>query len=173
MNEEQGLPRNKAELLSQIEAEWSALMGVVAKLDGTQMITPDAGGWSPKDHLVHISEWMNFMLDRHMDKRPAHVVMSVLPEIIEDWDVDRINKIFFERNRDRAVKDVVDELKTIYARAIEKLTSTPFEDLLRPLLPERADSPSLLVMGILNNTRDHFAEHRETLEKVLAKKAGS
>ncbi len=169
MSAEQGLPGNKAELLSQIEAEWSALMDVVAKLDVTQMITPDAGGWSPKDNLAHISEWLKFMLDRHMGGQTAHAAMGVVPEVIENWDIERINQIFFERNRERSVEDVLQELKTLYARAMDRLGSTSFEEMLKPPhWADQADSPSLLEMGILNNTRDHFAEHRETLEKGLA-----
>ncbi len=163
------LPGNTAELLSQIEAEWSALMDVVAKLDENQMTTPDEGDWSPKDNLAHISEWLKFMLIRHMGGGTAHEAMGVTPEVIGDWDVDRINGVLFERNRDRSTEDVLAELKKLYAMAMDRLASTPFEETLKP--PHWADqqsTPSLLEMGILNNTRDHFAEHREAIEKVLA-----
>lgn len=168
MSPEQELPKNKAELLSQIETEWSLLMDVVRKLDGTQMITPDAGGWSPKDNLAHLAEWLKFMLGRHMDKRPAHEVMGVAKEVTDLWDDDRINRIFFEQNRDRSVEDVLTELKNIYMHAMDRLRSTSIEDMLKPLLPDQPDSRSLLEGGILNNTRDHFAEHRKTIEKALA-----
>ena len=42
MSDEQKLPGNKTELLSQIETEWSALMDVVGKLDERQMSAPDS-----------------------------------------------------------------------------------------------------------------------------------
>ena len=173
MSNEQELPKNTAELLSQIEAEWSALMDVVNKLDERQMITPDAGGWSPKENLAHISEWMKVMLGYHMDHRPSHEVIGVAPEVAADWDADRINQVFFERNKVRTVKDVSSELKEVYDRVMDRLKSTPFEELLKPRFPDQPGSPPLLEMGILNNTRDHFAEHRETLEKGLAKKSSS
>ena len=164
------LPGNTAELLSQIEAEWSALMDVVAKLDESRMTTPDEGGWSPKDNLAHISEWLKFMLIRHMGGGTAHEAMGVAPEVIGDWDVDRINGVLFERNRDRSTEDVLAELKKLYAMAMDRLASTPFEEMLKPPhWADQPDNPSLLEMGILNNTRDHFAEHREAIEKVLAK----
>lgn len=50
---------------------------------------------------------------------------------------------------------------------MSRLKATPFEVLLKPRFPGMEDSPSLLEMGVLNNTRDHFAEHRGTIEKVL------
>jgi hypothetical protein len=167
MSDEQKLPENTTELLSQIETEWSALMDVVGKLDGIQMTSPDAGGWSPKDNLAHISEWMKVMLGYHMDHRPSHEVIGVAPEVAADWDADRINQVFFERNQARTVKDVSSELKEVYGRVMDRLKSTPFEELLKPRFPDQPVGPSLLEMGILNNTRDHFAEHRETMEKVL------
>ena len=169
MSDKQKLPENTTELLSQIETEWSALMDVVGKLDERQKTAPDAGGWSPKDNLAHLAEWMKFMLDFHMDGQPSHEVMGVTPEVTANWDDDRINQILFERNRARSIEDVLTGLKEVFARAMDRLKSTPFEELLKPRFPDQPGSPSLLEMGILNNTRDHFAEHRETIEKVLMK----
>jgi hypothetical protein len=49
-------PETKANLISQIEREWSALMEVVEQLSSEQMLIPDEGGWSPKDNLAHLTE---------------------------------------------------------------------------------------------------------------------
>ncbi len=65
------LPKSTAELLNDIDHEWSALMHVVDQLTPEQMTTPDAGGWSPKDNLAHLTEWMKILLGYHMDKRPS------------------------------------------------------------------------------------------------------
>ena len=57
---EQWVPENKAELISAITREWNLLMDVVAKLqEQDKFTTQDAGGWSPKDNLAHLAEWMN------------------------------------------------------------------------------------------------------------------
>lgn len=76
-----------------------------------------------------------------------------------------INPVLFERNRNRSTSDVLDELKRVYAALIDKLESTPFEDLLKP---RHADDPgkSPLLMWVLGDTTDHFAEHRATIEKM-------
>ncbi len=65
------------------------------------------------------------------------------------------------------MEDVLDGLKNIYARVILRLESTPFEDLLKPRWPEEKDSPSFL-WAVIVNTSEHFAEHRENIEKALA-----
>jgi hypothetical protein len=164
---DESLPESKQELLSLIEREWSALMDLVAKLDGKKMTTPDAGGWSPKDNLAHLTEWMKILMGYHMDKRPSHEVMGMAPEVTANWDFDVINSLLFERNRDRPVEDVLAELKTVYARVIDRLNSTSFADLKEPRWSDDPDSPPLL-WAVIANTSEHFAEHRETMEKALA-----
>ena len=45
---EVSLPQTKEEMLAEIQREWKALLAVVERLSPEQMVTPDAGGWSPK-----------------------------------------------------------------------------------------------------------------------------
>ena len=167
MAEEQWIPENKNELLSAISREWKLLMDVVAKLEeANKLTTPDEGGWSPKDNLAHLAEWMNAMMGYHMDRRPRHEVMRVSEEVTKDWDFNLINPVLFERNRNRPTQDVLDELKQVYESLLKKLESTPFEDLLKP---RHADDPEKrpLLLWVLGDSTEHFAEHRETIEKML------
>jgi len=71
MSNEEWIPGSKTELMAEIKREWNLLMAVVARLDETKMTTPDEGGWSPKDNLAHLTEWMNSLMGYHMDQRPA------------------------------------------------------------------------------------------------------
>jgi len=166
MADEEWVPGSKAELMSAIRREWKLLMEVVDKLDEQKMTALDAGGWSPKDNLAHLSEWMNSLMGYHMDRRPAEEVMRITPEQAEGWDMEIINPVLFERNKDRPIQDVLDELKQVYERLLAKLDSTSFEDLLKP---RHADDPTRrpLLMWVLGDTTEHFAEHRETIEKML------
>jgi hypothetical protein len=159
-------PKSKAELFSRIQQEWSALMDAVAKLDEKQMSTPDAGGWTPKDNLAHLAEWMNILLGYHFDGRPSHEVLGVSPEVTADWDFDVINKALLARNQSRSSEDVLGELKIVYARMMDRLKSTPFEDLLKPRHPNALQSYPLLA-SVAGDTYEHFAEHREMIEKTL------
>ena len=166
MSDEEWIPGSKAELLASIEHEWKSLMDVVAKLDFTKMTTPDAGGWSPKDNLAHLAEWMNALMGYHLDRRPRHEVLRVSEEVTKDWDFNVINPVLFERNRNRPVQEVLAELKSVYAELINKLQVMPFEELLKP---RHADDPEKrpVLMWVLGDTTDHFAEHRATIEKML------
>ena len=166
MIDEQWVPGSKVELMASIEREWKSLMDVVAKLDLTQMTTPDTGGWSPKDNLAHLAEWMKVLMGYHLDRRPSHEVLGVSEEVTKDWDMEVINPVLFERNRDRPVQDVLDELKHVYVELFNKLESMPFEDLLKPRHAEDPEKRPLL-MWVLGDTTEHFAEHRATIAKVL------
>src|SRR5215208_5170828 len=163
---EEWIPENKSELLAAIKREWNLLMDVVAKLDETKMTTPDEGGWSPRDNLAHLSEWMNSMMGYHMDKRPPHEVMGLPEEITRGWDMEVINPELFERNKDRSTEDVLDELKRTYETVVARLESMPFEDLMKP---RHVDDPEKrpLLMWVIGDTSGHFAEHREVIERML------
>ena len=167
MSDEEWIPGSKAELMSAIKREWNALMDVVAKLEAAnKMGTRDEGGWSPKDNLAHLSEWMNSLMGYHMDKRPPHEVMRIPEEAAKGWDMEIINPILFERNKNRSLEDVKDELKRTYERVVAKLDAMSFEDLMKP---RRADDPEKrpLLLWVIGDTSDHFAEHRETIGKML------
>jgi hypothetical protein len=165
---EEWIPENKQELMSAIRREWGLLMDVVARLDEEQMNRPDAGGWSPKDNLAHLTEWMKSMLGHHIDKRPAHEVMDLPEEITRGWDMEVINPELFERNRNRSAQDVVDELRRVYDEVIARLDAMSFDEL---MAPRHADDPEKrpLLLWVIGDTSDHFAEHRAVIERTIQK----
>jgi hypothetical protein len=164
---EEWVPGSKSELMSAIQREWNLLMDAVTKLEQAgKMSTPDAGGWSPKDNLAHLAEWMNVLMGYHLDRRPSHEVLSVSEEATKAWDFTVINPILFERNKDRSAQDVLAWLKQVYDELVVKLNEMPFDDLLKP---RHADDPQKrpVLMWVLGDTTEHFAEHRATIEKLL------
>ena len=163
---EQWVPANKDELMTEIRREWEKLMNVVDKLDEQRMTAPDEGGWSAKDNLAHLSEWMHLLMGYHMDKRPSHEVFRVSEDVTKGWDMEVINPVLFERNKDRSIDDVLAGLKQTYEKVLAKLDATPFEELLKP---RHANDPEErpLLLWVLGDTSEHFAEHREVIERML------
>jgi hypothetical protein len=167
MSDEEWVPGSKAELMSAIKREWSALMDVVAKLEAAhKMMTTDEGGWSPKDNLAHLSEWMNSMMGYHIDRRPPYEVMRVPEEVTKGWDMEVINPVLFERNKNRSLEEVKDELQQTYEKVIAKLDAMSFEDLMKARHAEDPEKRPLL-LWVIGDTSGHFQEHRETIEKML------
>lgn len=164
MTDEQWMPENKEELLSAIEREWTLLVDLTDSLTDDQMTTPDEGGWSPKDNLAHLTEWMTILMGYHMDKRPYYHVIGVAELELPEWSVEAVNPVLFNRNRSRPRAEVMDHLKRVYTLLVEKLEETPFEELLAPRHPDRPDP---LLLWVLGDTIEHFAEHRQTIEKGI------
>ncbi|MEN9562932.1 MAG: hypothetical protein RIR73_1176 [Chloroflexota bacterium] len=161
---EQWMPGTKEELMSAIEHEWSLLIKLADSLTDEQMTEPDEGGWSPKDNLAHLTEWMNILMGYHMDKRPYYDAVGVAQSELPEWSVEAVNPLLFNRNRSRPRTEVMDHLKRVYALLIEKLEETPFEALLQP---RHADRPDPLLLWVLGDTVEHFQEHRETIEQGI------
>ena len=165
-DEEEWVPGNMSELLASIEHEWGLLWDVIAKLNESKMTTRDAAGWSPKDNLAHLSEWMNVLIGYHLDRLPAHKVLRLPEEATKDWDMEVINPLLFERNKNRSTQEVLDELKRVHGEMIAKLKSLTFEYLLMPRHSEDPEKRPIL-MWVLGDSTHHFAEHRTTIEKLL------
>ncbi len=156
----------KSALLKGIQREWDALMAAVERLTPEQMVTPDAGGWSPKDNLSHLADWFKALTGYHMDHKSAEEVLGIPTELAENFDFNRVNAYLVERSRDRSAEDVIGELKQKYADVMIRLQAMPFEDMLQPRF---ADDPKKrpLLDWVMGNTVDHIKEHRLTIEKSL------
>lgn len=162
----EALPKSTSELLTVIEKEWQELMRVVDRLTPEQMLTTDAGGWTPKDNLAHLAEWMHYMKESYLRKMPAHEAMRIEAGKFKDLDEDGINAVLLERNRGLSAQAVTERLKSTYADVVETLRAIPFADLMKRLRESGPDK-RLVIESVLGNTSDHFREHRQTIEKTL------
>jgi len=158
-------PRLKIALLNGIRREWVALLDVIARLTPEQMTCPDAGGWSPKDNLAHLTDWLKALTGYHMENKTAEEVLGLPQELVEDFNFNRVNAYMVDRSRNRDLEDVLDELKKKYAEVMMRLEAMPFDDLLQPRFPEDPQKRPLLEW-VVGNTIEHFKEHRLTLEKI-------
>ena len=164
---EEWMPSSKAELMTAIQREWNLLMEVVDKLQAADKLTAaDEGGWTPKDNLAHLAEWMDLLMGYHMDNRPSHEVFGVSEEVTREWDMEVINPVLFERNKDRSPEEVLIKLRQVYEKLLAKLDAMSFDDLLKPRHAHDPEKRPLL-LWVLGDTTEHFAEHRETIEKML------
>jgi len=77
-----------------------------------------------------------------------------------------INPVLFERNKDRSTDDVLNHVKQVYEKLMGKLDSMAFEELLKQRHAEDPEKRPIL-LWVLGDTTEHFAEHREVIEKML------
>ena len=158
------LPKSTSELLAVIEKEWDLLMQAVDRLTPEQMAAPDSGGWSPKDNLAHLTDWMSIMKASYLHNVPFHEAMGIEAQKLSQLDEDGENAVLFERNRHKSAPEVLGKLKSTYADILETLRSMPFAELMKPLRESGPDK-RLVIELVLGNTSEHFLEHRQVIER--------
>jgi len=163
--ENEGLPKSKEELLSRINRDWSALLEAIEKLSHDQMIKAGPGGWSPKDILAHISFWERYLLFHHLQGKPSHEVLRVDKGILEQFDENQINALFYERSRNNSVSYTLEDLHQTHAELLKGLEAVGFDVLEKPgIYDDRTKLP--LINSVMSNTCDHYREHLKTIKEI-------
>jgi uncharacterized damage-inducible protein DinB len=145
--------------LKEARAEWEALL---AQIDEACMNQPGATGkWSVKDVIAHVA-WSELemvpLLNTHS-----------LADASELWNLseDERNEIVYQQNRDRSLRDVVNEERKAYAdmlAAIESLSDEALNDPGRFKGMPQDWIPWRIVDGCSSrHYRDHAAQLREWL----------
>jgi len=154
------VPAEMDELLERIETGWGALMEAVREMSKEEMQFSDAGAWSVKDHLAHLTAWEQHMLSHYLQGQPAHRVMNLEAKTFVSLDADALNAIIYKRNRNRDVADVLADLELVHQRVVETLQETDFAVLVRDGKPEP------VILPVIWNTYEHYEEHRLTIEAL-------
>jgi hypothetical protein len=165
-HEEDNLPQSKEELLTRIDREWKLLEAVISGIEVDRMQTPKFGGWSVKDILAHITAWERFMCLHYLQHKAAHEAFGLGSKEFDSLGEDDFNDILYERNRDRALKDIRSEFHSYHEQVMREIREMSFEEMLgERLLGDRTGEP--LLVGIVANTYDHYKEHRESIEALM------
>ncbi len=167
-------PPTVQDVLTSIEMEWEALQKVLSGLNAEQITTPGKEGWSTKDELAHLAAWARGIAALVRKQRrypPMGLPEDAAPNTL---GVEGMNQIIYERNRDMPLDDVLEELQAAHRDAIAAVAELGDEDLLRPFddfqpQDRRPDGHIPILWLIAGNTYGHYAEHRETIERLWSK----
>jgi hypothetical protein len=158
---EQRQPQSKEELLERIQSAWTELEAAIADLPEDAVTTPGPGGWSVKDNLIHVAAWEQFMLSHYLRGLPSHEAMGTNQDTLRGLDETGLNRMIYERNRDRATADVLYEFRRSHQQVVEAIGATPWEKLTAPNPEDQQGRPVL--EWVVGNTYDHYDEHRENI----------
>lgn len=159
-------PTNTAELLARIEQSWEALWAAVAGLTEAQLETPDAGGWSIKDNLAHLTAWEGYMLRHYLQGEPASQAMG-LDEATLRLDIDELNAALVARDRDQALSTVIGNAQAMHREVVAFLASAPFEILARPQFDDHPEGEPVLAR-VAGNSYEHYEEHLDAIRALAA-----
>ena len=164
MTESESNPPTDPELLhSRIHEEWESLSAELSLLNEPQILRRDPGEWSVKDILAHIAAWEKFLILNQFLGMPAVEALCVEPAVMDRADEDEINKILFERNRDRTLADIQSDWYETHRWMMSELAKASEESLSKPVMCF-GPNPKPLAFWVAVNTFDHYADHRRTIE---------
>lgn len=157
----------KIQLLDAVRHERELLDTVLARLTPEQFTQPGVeGDWTVKDVLAHIAYWEGVMvswletaLAGQTPDRPAHGFT---------WEmIHELNAANYSAHKDLPLAEVRSKYERSYAVALAALAAAPEAALLTPGYFAWAAGRPFLVW-IEANTTEHYAEHRDDIERWLA-----
>ncbi len=164
-------PQTKAELQEGLDRSWSALQTTIGRFTLEQLTGPaDAGGWTVKDHLAHVTAWERSMvyLLRH---QPRHEGLGVPEMVYLTGDDDAINAVIHEQTKDQSLASVLTELAATHDDLLALLRKLPENELRQTysyFLPDEPgiDSGEPILWRISGNGDAHFELHRGYIERI-------
>ena len=161
-------PRNKADILERVVRERQALAEAVAGIDEARLAAPGPdGGWSAKDHLGHVVAWEQLLTATLIGQPVAPLLHGVPEDTYRGEDIDRLNALIQERNRDRAPAAILAEFRRSGADLMAALDRVDDADLDRPFPPDHPEGRTLLDR-IEDDSYGHYPEHREAIVALTA-----
>jgi hypothetical protein len=144
----------RAELIDHVQRSWDQLRATVDGLDDRQLdATGPDGGWSVKDHLVHLERWEAYLLTE-LEGRDGRPELG-LAEGAESPGTDAINDGLQRQHAGTPAGEVRRTLANTHARAIEVLGTLDAGE-----LEER-------LAWIAGNTHEHFDEHAGLIRSMV------
>lgn len=161
----------RSELLSAIEDRWSRLQKLLSHLSEAEKERPLTDGWTPKQHVAHLSAWERSLLAL-LRKQQRSQAMGLPVYLWDSADEEKINAFIAEKAAARPLETVADESSATHdelMRLLESMTADEFGlpySSYQPFDPELNARP--VIGWVRGNTWEHYEEHIGWLEQGLA-----
>jgi hypothetical protein len=166
MTEYDDIPTGADELLEEIHASRAEIEAIIDELSQNQMTqATDDGGWTIKDHLVHIAEWQRRGLGV-IEGRPAWEAMGIDKETYQALDIDGINEILYERNKDRPLPEVLTEFRKAQEKVVLTLEQMNEDDLEREIPADFNERHRRIIDISRENFAGHDHDHVEDIRQL-------
>jgi len=159
-------PASAEALLDLVSCEWRELQTTLSRLHPGQWMQPELeGGRSIKDMLAHLTAWERRMLE-WLDASYRGLTPE-RPAPGMTWnDLDRLNQLTFDENRDRRLEQVQQEAEAEHAKVLEAIGRMSDADLFEgDRFAWRQGDPMWHMVAA--NTWWHYREHREQVHALL------
>jgi hypothetical protein len=162
----------REDLLREIDTSWGNLQTYVVSLTPDQLTRlRDKGGFSIKDHLMHIAAWEVATLAQ-LERRSKREAMDIPAEIGIWGDDDPVNELIQRRYKDIPLDQAMQTFRENHERVVNKLKSMTEEELQRPYReyqPE-SDDDRPLILWMVGDMIHHYRDHLPWI-KAIAEQA--
>ncbi len=161
-------PLNKAQLLTAIQKEYSALEKFLAPFTSEQMaFAPAPGAWAVKDIIMHLYEWQ--MMFFRWYETGLRGEMPEVPAPGYKWNqLPALNQFIFEKHRHLTTEQALGSFRESHQKTIQFIENLPESDLAAPGLYSWMKQNTL--MAYLNaNTAAHYVWALKEAKKTAAR----
>ena len=159
----------KAQVLAEMQACWNDLNAYLDTLSEAQVTQPtDAGGWTAKDHVVHLAMWEGSM-NAVLQKQSRREYMGVDADTWEHDRPDGVNAIMQRNYKNWSWAEVRRKFRQEHEELVERVKALTEEDLQRPHNYYQPDSDQThpIARRLMIASCEHFDEHRPWIEKIV------
>jgi uncharacterized damage-inducible protein DinB len=166
MYEYDDMPTRADEVLEEVHSARAEIEAIIEELSPEQMTqATDEGGWSIKDHLIHIVEWQRRGIGI-IEGLTSWESLQIDQETWQSHDIDGINDIIFKRHKDRDLNSVLTEFRKSQERVILTLEQMNEDDLERRSPEHISDQYPRLIDMIEANFAGHDRDHVEDIRQL-------
>lgn len=123
---------SKADVIAELYREYGQWEDLLAEIGQARMEQPGvAGDWTIKDVIAHLTGWRRRTVERFQ------AALRGQPEPPTPWPAhlttdDEINAWIYETNRDRPLREVLDDSRQVFQQLAAALEAFPEAELLDP-----------------------------------------
>jgi uncharacterized damage-inducible protein DinB len=139
-----------------MQTEHTRLENLLQTLSEEQFLRSDVtGSWSVKDVLAHLIWWEQDMISEILHGVELDPGLNGEP-----WSTERANTLMVEAKRDTPLSEILHEFHNSYQQVLQMVAGLTEIDL----------ANDDLYAHLVNNTGNHYAEHRGWIEAGLTEK---
>jgi hypothetical protein len=163
---------NKSDLLAEIERERRFWEQLVAQIGEEHMLEPGAtGDWTFKDVVAHLNGWRSKTLARPEAARSGRTPTPPPwpAQLSEEDDVEEINAWIYQANRDRPLREVLDEYQRSFSAMRDAVSVLSERDLTEAGRYDWMEEEALA--AVITSSIGHLhEEHEPVLRDWLAQR---
>jgi predicted RNase H-like HicB family nuclease len=160
------------ELLADIDAAWQRLIATMtAHPEADYAEKRDPVGWNALDHFAHVTAWERSVLFP-LQGKPRHEGVGLTDEQFS-MDFDPSNQLIREQTAGDSYDTAMHNARAVHADLVAAVRKTDLETLWKPgrelasdTREQARDIPFIEIL--MSDACEHFDEHREYIEKILA-----